>query len=134
MNTNRVIGVSGFLVLFLAGLLMAQEKPRSNAPAPAAAKEKATSLANTNRTTAAEFPVIGYIEKRDRTITIMAGPKGAVYSVKTAAGKVLCDKVSLDQLRVQAPELHQFIKSAMAANSGKGGGVIDASMRPQAIR
>ncbi len=134
MNANRVIGVGSLLVvLAFSGLLIAQDKPRPTTPATPAAKQKEQVLTATNSAAPSDFPVIGYIEKRDRTITIMAGPKGPVYSVKTAAGKVLCDKVSLDQLRVQAPELHQFIKSAVAANSGKGG-TVDASVRPQKVR
>ena len=71
------------------------------------------SISNSNLRT------VGYIEKRDRTITIKAGPKGPVYSVKTTDGKVLFENVSAEQLRAQAPELHEFLKSAVAGTDGK---------------
>src|SRR5436190_12872786 len=67
------------------------------------------------------LPVICYLEKQGCTITVKAGASGTVYSVKKSDGKVLCENLTLEQLRAQAPELHQFIKTAMAANSGKNG-------------
>jgi hypothetical protein len=78
---------------------------------------------------ASDFPVIGYLEKRGHSITIKAGPKGPVYSAKTTAGKILFENISTEQLQAQVPELHQFIKTAVACGSGKSGVVIDASMR-----
>ena len=83
---------------------------------------------------AADFPVVGYIEKRDRTIIIKAGPKGPVYSVKTADGKVLYENLSRERLSAQAPELGEFLKSAVAGSAGKSGAVVDASIRSSAIR
>jgi hypothetical protein len=126
MNVSRMIGPCGFLVVILARPALAQEPPRPE-PAPPAVKAKAQLSATSNGPAHADFPVIGYLEKRDRTLTILSGPKGPLYSVKTAAGKVLCDKVSLEQLRVQAPELHQFIKSAIAGSAK--GAIVDASIR-----
>jgi hypothetical protein len=57
-----------------------------------------------------------------------------VYSVKAADGKTLFENVSAEQLRAQAPELHQFLKTALAAGSGKSGVVIDASLRSGRLR
>jgi hypothetical protein len=82
----------------------------------------------------ADFPVIGYLEKRDRNITIKAGPKGPLYSVKTTDGKVLCENLSKEQLSAQAPELSEFLKTAVAATPGAKADAririkVDASVR-----
>ncbi len=87
---------------------------------------KGPAPAVSNLTASAELPVIMYLEKRGQTITVKAGPKGAVYSVKNAEGKALFENLSSEQLRARAPELHQFIKNAMAQNGGKSGAVLDA--------
>ena len=91
--------------------------PRAELPAVTATKP------------ASNFPVIGYLEKRGRTITIKAGPKGPVYSAKTTEGKTLFENLSLEQLRAQAPEIHELIRTAVASGSGQAGVVIDASMK-----
>jgi hypothetical protein len=83
----------------------------------------------TNVTTKSDFPVIGYIEKRGKTITIKAGPKGPLYSVKTTEGKVLFEDLSAEQLRAQAPELQEFLKSAVASDSGS----LDARVRVRPV-
>ena len=88
---------------------------------------------------AADFPVIGYLEQRERTITIKAGPNGPLYSVKTADGKVLCENLPADQLRAQAPELGEFLKGAIAGMPGVKGDArgrvwMDAGMRNSAMR
>ena len=113
MNTVWKIWVADFVLIGLIAAALAQEKPaQSSSPSKlASAQEKSAA-------TTPDLRVVGYIEKRDRTITIKAGPKGPVYSVKTAEGKVLFENVSAEQLRAQAPELHEFIKGAMAAGSG----------------
>jgi hypothetical protein len=72
------------------------------------------------------YPVICYLEQRDRTITVKAGPKGPVYCVKAASGKVLYDNVSLEQLSAQAPALGEFLKTAVA---GAPGAKADARVR-----
>ena len=54
----------------------------------------------------------------DRNITIKAGAKGPVYSVKTADGKVLCENLSREQLSAQLPELGEFIKTGVAGTPG----------------
>ena len=79
---------------------------------------------------ATNYTTICYLEKHDCTITVKAGAKGTVYSAKKKDGKVLCENASLEQLRAQAPDLHQFIKSAIASNFGKNSDArLDASIR-----
>jgi hypothetical protein len=100
--------------------LLSQERtspitPTKRTPSPITPANSAT-----NNSAASDFPIIGYIEKRDRTITIKYGPKGTIYSVKSADGTVHCNNVSLEQLRAQSPELHEFVKTAVAGNISNG--------------
>jgi hypothetical protein len=104
-------------LLGLSGSLVSAEDDPPTKPATKAEKKPA---AGTN------FTTICYVQKQDCTITAKAGPKGTVYSVRKNDGKMLCENASLEQLRAQAPDLHQFIKSAMATKSGKNG---DARLR-----
>ncbi len=140
MKTTQMLVLSGVVLVGVVGLALSEEKsapaaghkltsPRETPAAASAATPKAI----------ADYPVIGYIEKRDRTITIKAGPKGPVYSVKTADGKVLCENLSADQLRAQAPELHEFLKTAVAGAPGTKADArlsvkMDASLRGSALR
>ena len=125
MKTSRKIWIADLILIALIGVALAQEKPVQSLAAPKSAnpqpklvpaQEKA---AFSSSGSTSDLRVVGYIEKRDRTITIKAGPKGPVYSVKTAEGKVLFENVSGEQLRAQAPELHEFIKNAVAGSDGK---------------
>ena len=129
MKTKQMVFLSGIILVGLAGFIFAADEPGRKAETKASGAVQApTPAAQTNVTAAADFPVIGYIEKRDRTIVIKAGPKGTVYSVKTADGKVLYENLSAEQLQAQAPELREFFKSAVAGNSGKDHVTIDASL------
>lgn len=108
-------------------------------PAPAAdlktTPQKGQAIREASQTNNAAYPVIGYLEKRDRTITIKAGPKGPLYTVKTPDGRTLCEDVTLDQLRAQAPEVHEFLNGAVAGASGTGKRpVVDASIRAPQVR
>jgi hypothetical protein len=100
------------------GLLFCQEK--STAPGKAISLTKESTGLATNKVATSDFPIIGYIEKRDRTITIKSGPKETIYSVKSADGKVLCNNLTLEQLRAQSPELHEFVKTAVAGKISNG--------------
>lgn len=86
--------------------------PATAATAPAKAAAPARDSRN-----AGQFTVIGYLEKRARVITIKSGPRGPVYSVATKNGKSLFENVSAEQLRAQAPELHELIRNGMASNA-----------------
>jgi hypothetical protein len=98
------------------GLLLSQQK----SPQPAQTKPTAPSNPSATTNATADFPIIGYIEKQDRTITIKSGPKETIYSVKSANGKVLCNNLTLEQLRAQSPDLHEFVKTAVAGNISNG--------------
>jgi len=127
-KASHILGC--LIVIALTAVALAEDKPiqrKQSQPGPAKA-ERATSTV-VKAAPEFDFPVIGYLEKRRQTITIKAGPKGPVYSAKTTAGKTLFENLSADQLRAQAPEIHQFIKTAVTGASGKSGVVIDASVR-----
>jgi len=89
--------------------LLSQEKSSPTTPAKQTPSPKAKSAAT--NASVSDFPIIGYIEKRDRTITIKSGAKETIYSVKAADGKVLCNNLTLEQLRAQSPELHEFVNA-----------------------
>ena len=118
MRTTRVVLWGGIVLIMAAGLASSEDKTaqssKPNAPHEAQTKAPASGVKAT-----ADYPVIGYLEKRGRTITIKAGPKGPLYSVKAADGKVLCENLSREQLTAQAPELSEFLKTAVAGAGAK---------------
>lgn len=116
----------GCMVLLVLSTVSAQQKTsRRNSTVTSPPVTGQTNLTvKTNVVKKAGFPVIGYLEGRGKLIIIKSGPKGPVYSVKAADGKYLFEDLSVEQLRAQAPEIHQFIQSAVAINT-RG----DASLR-----
>jgi hypothetical protein len=121
MNLNFKLLFACVAFALGTGLLLSQEKPSPTAPSkPTSAAKQVTNTAPTTTNAASDFPIIGHIEKRDRTITIEAGPKETIYSVKSADGKVLCNNLTLEQLRAQSPELHEFVKTAVVGNISNG--------------
>jgi hypothetical protein len=127
MNVKPLLSFGGILVVGLAVGVLADDKPGQKNATPPKRARPAPALANL--AAVPNFPVIMYLERRGQTITVKAGPKGPVYSVRTPEGKTLFENVSAEQLRAQAPELHEFIKTAVAGGCGKTGVVIDASVR-----
>jgi hypothetical protein len=127
----RALPILCFVVLLAGlGVIWAEDKPGQKPDAPQGVKADEPKVQTAGGNVKTDFPVIGYIEKRGKTITIKAGPKGPLYSVKTTEGKVLCEDLSSEQLRAQAPELQEFLKTAVANGSGKSGVTVDASVRP----
>src|SRR5207247_3555980 len=83
-------------------------------------------------TAAAERPaeahplqVIGHLAARDTVVTIQSGPNGLLYLVKAKDGKILHEILSEEQLKAQAPEIHELIKPSVAGTSGKDGVYMD---------
>ena len=116
MRTHQALLFSGIVSMAVAGLALSQDKasPQSTPPKPTSPHEAQTPAPAKSVNVAANFPVICYLEQRDRTITVKAGPKGPVYSVKTADGKALYENLSIEQLSAQAPKLGEFLKTAVA--------------------
>lgn len=115
MNISWKVLIGDGLLVGLVTFALAEDKPVKIA-APKGSDSQ-ISVHQTKPSSSADFPVIGYIEKRDRTITIRSGPKGTLYSVKSADGKVLFENLSADQLRAKAPELGELIKTAVAGDA-----------------
>ena len=141
MRTNRALLFSGVVLVAAAGLALSQDKAPSQANRPKLSSPHEAQSAASGKSVkpAADLPVICYLEQRGRTITIKAGPKGPVYSVKTADGKVLYENVSLEQLSAQAPTLGEFLKTAVAGAPGAKADArlrikADASLRGSALR
>ncbi len=129
MKTNQMLLYCGAMLVVMAGIGLAQDKANQNPqPKLTSTQPAKASGAVTNAAAVSDYPIVGHIEKRGRTITIKAGPKGPLYSVKTTEGKVLFENLSAEQLQAKAPELHKFIKTAVAGNAAKGEAVVDASL------
>src|SRR5262245_40445786 len=78
-----------------------------------------------------DLPIICHVEKRDKLITVKAGPNGLVYQVATKAGKILYRDLPENELQAKAPELYQFIKMAIVGNArpNERGVFLDARVR-----
>jgi hypothetical protein len=136
MRMNQALFVGGATLVAAAGFALSQDKaPPQTTPPKLTSPRETQPLAPAKVTKATpDYPVICYLEQRERTITVKAGPKGPVYCVKTASGKVLYDNVSLEKLSAQAPALGEFLKTSMAGTLGAKADArlrikIDASMR-----
>ena len=124
MKAKLSRGLTGVALIALALCAFADNKPREKKKA---GSELSSGQSNASATMPAiELSVIGFLEKRDQTITIKAGSHGAVYSIKSAESKMLFENLTADELRAQAPEIHELIKNAVAAGSGKGSQFMDA--------
>lgn len=127
MKTNMKTLLVATVLVVTGGLVLAQQKP-SPTGSPKSASAKQSIAPTTNNAAVPDFPIIGYIEKQDRTITIKSGPKETIYSVKSADGKLLCNNLTLEQLRAQLPDLHEFVKTAVAGKISDGASA-DARVR-----
>jgi hypothetical protein len=124
MNTTRIPWVCAIALTVGAAVALAGEEAEQSRPqkaVPRATKQLSPGAAE-------KSPVICHLERRNTIITVKAGPSGPLYLVKTKAGKVLHQDVTEEQLRAQAPDLHAFVKTALAGRSGKPGVVLDASL------
>ena len=124
MKMTQWFLLSALLTAGLSVCVMGEDKPAhtnstTHKPPPGSSV--------TNRVVASSLPVVGYLEGRGQTIIIKAGPKGAVYTV-TRGGKTILEDFTLEQIRAQAPELHDFLRTAVAGGPNKSGIYLDASM------
>ena len=112
----------------LGNIALSQE---ASAPPKAPAAAAPPTNASTNAAVAkgeGGFHVIGYLERQGEIIALKSGPNGPVYSVTGKDGKVRFENLSSEQLRAQAPELSEFLKSAVATGAGRGQPTLDASV------
>lgn len=134
MNTTPLVLLTGLVLAAVAGFALSQERSAPSTPSkPSIASDAQAPATAGSAKAAVDLPVIGYIEKRDRTIIIKAGPKGPVYTVKAGNGKVLFENLSKEQLLTQAPELGEFLRTAVAGApapkaNGRATVIVDASI------
>jgi hypothetical protein len=140
----RMVATLSVALLGLAGTVRSEEQKQATPAAKAPAAAPAIAPARTNAAPVAssavaakpaepeQYIVIGYLEKRDgTTITIKSGPHGAAYSAATKDGKVLFENLSSQQLQAKAPEIHDFLKSAVAIETGSKPVKKDATVRAE---
>ena len=68
---------------------------------------------------------IGSLRGRTHTLTIYSAEDGPRYTVSTNDGQVLGERLSVDELRAQLPDVFEHFKSAVAGS----GSHLDASAR-----
>jgi hypothetical protein len=95
--------------IFIAAAVICVGCSNQCAPAPTAAVKPVH-----------EDPVITRMVSRDQTIIVRAGKNGATYSVESPDGSVLLASVTLDQLRVQNPDLAKRLETLHAATLWAG--------------
>ena len=126
---TKLIVVGGAIVLAGVAVLAAvRARTQPNIPATRAA----ASIAKDEKASASAPPQpvdlipIVHLETQDKLVTVQSGPGGLVYLVQTKDGKVLHDNLSEDQLKAQAPEIHELIKTAVAGSGSKDSSFMDA--------
>jgi len=129
MHTNRIIGLV-CAVSIAAMICLAKDKvqtkaaPKTAVAATPAIKPRAAKESQDGN----RLPVIGHLETRDKVITMKSGPDGLLYLVRTKDGKILHENLSEEQLKAQAPEIHELIKTSVAGTSGKDGAFMDGRL------
>ena len=123
---RKMLATASVFLLLIAGMVFSDEAKRSTGTDATTKPPETKAGASTN---SGQFTVIGYLEKRDRVITIKAGRNGTVYSVATKDGKVLFENVSAEQLKAEAPQIHELIKTGVAGDARVQPRKIDMSLR-----
>src|SRR5713101_3422306 len=112
MKTQLIV-VGGAAVLAGVAVLTAvraRTQPSSPTPQTTVSVTQAEQApANTPIESADLIPIM-HLEMQDKFVTIQSGPEGLVYLVKAKDGKVLHENLSEEQLKAQAPEIHELIK------------------------
>ena len=119
MKTNMLLIAVGVVVVVGLWVAQSDDKVTTNSVIQAGAQ---TARPEESKS----FKVIGYLEKRDRVVTIKSGPNGTVYSVATKGGKVIHENLSAEQLKAQAPDVHDLIKTGVAGDATVRNAVLDA--------
>jgi hypothetical protein len=61
--------------------------------------------------------VMGHLQLRDRTITLVAGEGGTRFTVRAADGTVLAEQLTLEELGARHPDLLELVRTSVAARS-----------------
>ena len=73
--------------------------------------------------------IIAQLVTHDAKIAILSGAKELRVVVRTLDGSLVADGLTLDELRVQQPEIHRVVTSAFASNRGPHT-YVDATLDP----
>lgn len=68
-----------------------------------------------------EVAVVGHLEMRDKTVTIMRSDQGRLYTIQTKDGQIVAELITDKQLQAYDPDLHNLIIN----------GFVDAAWREQ---
>jgi hypothetical protein len=123
MKLIKTASVSLSILAVCIALIMANgsfaqdESQKSNEPA------KSQVVAQTQ---SEKDVIIGYLHTRDKIVTIMRGPEGSAFTVKTSDGKILDSKLNEKGFQTKYPTLSNQIKCGLAGN--------DASLRLDRVR
>ena len=130
MKTKLIVVGTAAVLAGVAVLAAVRARTRPTSPATrttvSVAKEE-QAPANTPRESVDLIPIV-HLETQDKLVTVQSGPGGLVYLVQTKDGKVLHENLSEEQLKAQAPEIHELIKTAVAGNGSKDDSFMDARL------
>jgi len=115
--------LAGAAVLAAVRARTQPNSPATRTTISVAKEEQAT--AKTSIASTGLIPIV-CLETRDKLVTVQSGPGGLVYLVQTKDGKVLHENLSEEQLKAQAPEIHELIKTAVAGSGSKDNSFMDA--------
>ena len=126
---TKLIVVGGAVVLAGVAVLAAvRARTQPNSPATrtavSVAKEE-QAPAKTPIESRYLIPIVR-LETQDKLVTVQSGPDGLVYLVQSKDGKVLHENLSEEQLKAQAPEIHELIKTSVAGSGSKDNSFMDA--------
>ena len=128
MKTKLIVvgGVAVIAGIAVLATVRARTQPASPTPRTTVSLVKdAQAQAQTPVESPDLIPIV-HLEMQDKFVTVQSGPEGLVYLVQTKDGKVLHENLSEEQLKAQAPEIHELIKTAVAGSGSKDNSFMDA--------
>ena len=75
-------------------------------------------------------PAVVTLQFRNYHITVSAGEKGTLYTVKESDGKTLAEHLTAAELQAKLPDVHRFVRDAFA---GDRKAFLDASNETPAL-
>jgi hypothetical protein len=109
MKIEVLMNTGWWFALAAAEIMLTAELHVNVAPSTPLAR---TTMAAGQRTTSP--PIIGYLETRQHVVTLYTD---SLYSVATKDGKPVAEKVSLEFLQANFPELHRVIRTGVAMDA-----------------
>jgi hypothetical protein len=104
----------GIALVTSNSLFSQTEKKENNQPAKSQSVEQ-----NNKQKSSTESNVIGYLQNRDKVVTIIRGSKGTEYTVKTKDGKTLAENLNEKDLETKYPVIFNQVKYGLAGNDAR---------------